>query len=257
MTVYCSYLRLVFEALRTPEEVKHDNKAMLPFSPLYNQICHVGLRSFLLLSVSYPNCCPEHSTQLVWNSSSLVLSRRNSLDSAPCEPGLYCPVRVRSRVCLFAVVPLSRLFLRFFSKHQSVPSSPHFPSDPAFTRFSTADASPLPSVPDHAKDHLPFPTCQWLPHRGVHVSERRTYGFDPNVVDIERYEFLSTEGCLPQHLFRGKCSITQARIQTSYDTAPLLFLSTCTFLSVPWTLALEDMNARSSSFTLVAWRNLT
>ncbi|PHJ20291.1 rhoptry neck protein ron10 [Cystoisospora suis] len=85
---------------------------------------------------------------------------------------------------------------------QSVPSSPHFASDPAFTRFSTADASPLPSVPEDAGDRLPFPTCQWLPHRGVHVSERRTYGFDPNVVDIERYEFSSTEGCLPRHLSR-------------------------------------------------------
>lgn len=82
---------------------------------------------------------------------------------------------------------------------QTVPSSPHFPSNATFTRYSEQDASLLEDQSD-AADALPYPTCQWLPRRGIHISERRTYGFEPNVVSIERLEFHSEEGCLPTHL---------------------------------------------------------
>nr|AMJ39550.1 rhoptry neck protein 10 [Toxoplasma gondii] len=82
---------------------------------------------------------------------------------------------------------------------QTVPSSPHFSSNKEFTRYSQQNASLLEGESDTA-DPLPYPTCQWLPRRGIHISERRTYGFKPNVVSIERLGFHSEEGCLPKHL---------------------------------------------------------
>ncbi|PFH37876.1 rhoptry neck protein RON10 [Besnoitia besnoiti] len=82
---------------------------------------------------------------------------------------------------------------------QTVPSSPHFASNTKSSRYSEDDASLL-SEQSNAGDPLPYPTCQWLPRRGIHISERRTYGFEPNVVDIERLEFHSKEGCLPNQL---------------------------------------------------------
>lgn len=167
----------------------------------------------------WPCVCGSHQSRV---RKRLGARARKPTISTPCPGRLGCSAALSFfGVCAALFSKHSRLCLCPFCKRQTVPSSPHFPSDPSFTRFSTADASPLPGIPENSKDTLPFPTCQWLPNRGVHVSERRTYGFNPNVVDVERFEFLSNEGCLPQHLFRSTHATTCDKTRSPYCVACL------------------------------------
>ncbi|KAL8269914.1 hypothetical protein Esti_006144 [Eimeria stiedai] len=107
---------------------------------------------------------------------------------------------------------------------QTLPESPAFAAPLEVQLFDESDASPTPAL--KTENPAPFVTCQWLPGKRMHVTEIRTFHLNPSLVFVERHEFNSPTGCLPEALSRvwvkkGTWSVVSQRSNPAIKTKNL------------------------------------
>ncbi|XP_026190479.1 uncharacterized protein LOC34621583 [Cyclospora cayetanensis] len=76
---------------------------------------------------------------------------------------------------------------------QTLPESPAFAASTEITFYRESDSEATAALETHRP--APYVTCQWLPQQQIHIVETRQFRLSPQIVQIDRQEFHSKQGC--------------------------------------------------------------
>ncbi|OEH75310.1 RON10, related protein [Cyclospora cayetanensis] len=85
---------------------------------------------------------------------------------------------------------------------QTLPESPAFAASTEITFYRESDSEATAALETHRP--APYVTCQWLPQQQIHIVETRQFRLSPQIVQIDRQEFHSKQGCELEALRRER-----------------------------------------------------